>query len=104
MNNLWNKEFDVLNISSITKFRTKDDVNQYIFSWYDICSGNFVPRNNNIGRCFTIKGENYIKLTDSISKQKYKMICINDTEHTFDFEKVNSKVITAFERILPEKS
>ena len=104
MKNLRDKEFDALNTTSMAKFRTKDDVNHYVFSWYDICSDNFLPKNKNTGRCFTIKGENYIKIIDSINKQKYKMICINDTEHVFDFEKVKSKVITAFEKILPEKS
>ena len=104
INKLWNDEYNILNTSSKAKFRIDKMVNQYIFSWYDIMSGNFIPRNNSIGRCFTVKGNNYKKLIDSIINQKYNMICINDTEHTFNFEKIKSKVIEAFEKILPNKS
>jgi hypothetical protein len=32
------------------------------------------------------------------------MICINDNESDFDFEKVRSEVLVAFEKILPNKS
>ena len=104
MERLWSDEYEILSNSSKTKFRTEWDVNQYVFSWYDIARWNFVPGNSSIGHCFTIKGNNYKKLIDSIINQKYNMICINDTEHTFNFEKIKSKVIEAFEKILPNKS
>jgi hypothetical protein len=72
---LWDKEFDAFNITSMAKFRTKDDVNQYVFSWYDICSGNFLPKNKNTGRCFTIKAGNHKQLIESINEeQKVKYI------------------------------
>jgi hypothetical protein len=100
---LRNEEYQVLDNSSKSKFRSKDDVNQYVFSWYDIASGNFVPRNSSVGRNFSIKNNNN-KLINAITKQKYKMICINDNESDFDFEKIKLEVVNAFEKILPEKS
>lgn len=103
MNKLWEEEYDILDNSSKSKFRNERDVNQYVFSWYDICNGNFIPRNKSIGRCFTIKNNNE-KLINSIIKQKYKMICINDTSNDFDFKKVKTEIINAFEKILPKKS
>ena len=103
MHKLWDEEYDLLNNSSECKFRDKTNVNQYLFSWYDIASWNFVPRNNNIGHYFVIKNNNK-NLINAISKQKYKMICINDTSNDFDFKKVKSEIINAFEKILPEKS
>jgi hypothetical protein len=48
MNQLWNEEFTALDNSSKSRFRTDRDVNQYVFSWYDIASGNFIPRNSSI--------------------------------------------------------
>lgn len=101
---LWNDEYEVLNNSSKSRFRTVNNVNQYVFSWYDIANGNFIPRNNDIGHCFTIKGGDNWELVNSIVNQNYKMICINDTEHSFDFEKVRKDVVLAFERLFPEKS
>jgi hypothetical protein len=103
MNKLWGNEYEILDDSSKTKFRDKNNVNQYVFSRYDIASGNFMPRKRNIGYCFTIKNNNK-ELINSIIKQKYKMICLNDTKNDFDFEKVKLEVIDAFEKILPEKS
>ena len=100
---LWNQEYDVLNNSSITKFRTKDDVNQYIFSRFDIMSWNFLPRKNNTWHYFEVK-DNNTDLINSITKKKYKMICINDTSTDFDFKKAKSELINAFQKILPEKS
>lgn len=103
MHKLWDKEFDVLDISSITKFRTKDDVNQYIFSRYDIMSWNFIPWESSVWHWFAIDNNNK-KIINSIVNQKYKMICINDSSSNFDFDKAKEEIISAFEKILPEKS
>jgi len=103
INQLWDIEYDVLDNASMTKFRTKDDVNQYIFSRYNIMSGNFIPRKSSIWHSFAISNNNK-KIIDSIIKKKYKMICINDSSENFEFEKAKSELINAFEKILPEKS
>ena len=103
MNQLWNKEFEILDDSSKNKFRTDRDVNQYIFSWYDTATGNFKPRKRSKGRLFAID-KNNSKLIKTIMEQRCKMICINDSDRDFDFEKVKSEIIEAFEKILPEKS
>ena len=103
MDKLRIEEYDILDKSSESKFRTVRNVNQYVFSRYDIASGNFVPRNRSIGRCFTVDDNNE-RLIASIINQRYKMICLNDTKNTFDFETVKSKIIAAFEKILPVKS
>ena len=104
MDTLRNKEFDVLNLSSITKFRTKDDVNQYVFSRYDIMNWNFIPRKSRIWHCYEISDNNNKDLINSIVKQKYQMLCINDSSNDFDFKKIKSDIINAFQKILPEKS
>ena len=43
-------------------------------------------------------------MCSSIKKQKYKAVCVNDTNPDLDFEKEQKKLIEAFEAILPEKS
>lgn len=40
----------------------------------------------------------------AIKRQKYKMICLNDSNPDLDFEKYQKELIEAFETILPEKS
>lgn len=98
---LWEKEPTTLSKTASNKFRSKEDVNQYIFKWYDIARGNFEP-----GRCdgkyFNILND-YNILHSTIEKQKFKMICISD-EEDIDFEKEKNELINSFEKILPEKS
>ena len=103
MNKLWNEEYDVLNNSSLCKFRAETNVNQYVFSRYDLMNGDFVPRENVIWNYYTIKKDNK-DLINSIVKQKYRMLCINDTSTDINFEKAKSEIINAFEKILSEKS
>lgn len=99
---VWDKEYEILNATSKNKFRTKDDVNQYVFRYWQLLNGSFIPRNFNFGRHFTLKQENR-EIYDTIKQQKNKMICINDGEDV-DFEKVKNELIEAFDKILPEKS
>ena len=40
----------------------------------------------------------------SILRQKKKIICINDSNHEIDFEKVKKEINQAFEQVFPEKS
>jgi len=100
---LWNKEREILNRTSKDKFRTASNVNQYIFSWYEIAKGNFEPRRKRFSNYFNITSENK-EMRDAISNQKYKLVCLNDTSSKFNFEVVKKEVNEAFEKILPEKS
>lgn len=103
MQKLWDIENETLTNTGYNKFRSKNDVNQYLFTNYQMLSGNFVPRKCSIGKFFAI-GNDRSKITKAISKQKYKMICLNDGTSIDDFEKAKIEIINAFETILPEKS
>ena len=103
INKLWDIEHDALDTTSKSKFRTIDNVNQYIFSWYDIASGNFAPRRRNIWKFYEITNNNK-DLLNCIINQEYKLLCINDSTNDLNFEKAKSDIINAFEKILPEKS
>jgi len=100
MEELWSLEKDVFVKTSCNKFRSKNDVNQYIFKWYDIARGNFEP-GKKLGMYFNILEDNKY-LHEAIQNQKYKMICISDDEN-IDFEKTKKEVINSFEKILPDK-
>jgi len=103
MKKVWDLEKDILTNTGYNKFRSKNDVNQYLFTNYQMLSGNFVPRKCSIGKFFAI-GNDRTKLIKAISNQKYKMICLNDGTNIDDFEKAKTEIINAFETILPEKS
>lgn len=100
---VWEKEYESLDLTSSNRFRSKNDLNQYVIKDWQIASGNFYPRKYKIGKFFKVSDgiEDIIK---TIEKQKYKMICVNDDEIGDKFEKYKNKINEAFDRILPEKS
>lgn len=100
---VWDKEYEKLYDTSTHKFRNNEDVNQYIFSYWQFAKGTFYPRQYNLGKYFEVKN-NCDEICNSIRSQKYKMICINDTIECIDFENVRNEIKDAFETILSEKS
>lgn len=102
---VWKKETEILNEISSHKFRESLDLNQWLFENWQICSGNFHPRKANVGKSFTISDDNKQneKIYKAIKKGKYKLICINDMVINGDFDIEKNKLISAFEKLLPEK-
>ena len=100
---VWDKEFKTLDETSKRKFRSRQDVNQYIFKYWQFCKGNFVPKKH---KRKSIRIFDDLNNTYKILKQKkYKIICLNDSESTDDeFEIAKKKIINIFEKLLPEKS
>jgi len=98
---IWKKEPILLDQVCQNKFRSSNDINQYVMKAWQIYSGNFTPKaHNKFGECITLSDNvNF----DVIKNQTYEMLCINDGEVT-DYEKVKQNLINAFETILPEKS
>ena len=103
MEELWNKEFSILDKTSKDKFRQMDGVNQYLFKNYDIARGNFEVTSAKDFEYYDVKEDN-TKLIDTIINQSKKIICVNDTTNKFDFETAKKEINDAFEKILPDKS
>ena len=51
---LWEKEYEELDATCLNKFRKYNDVNHWLMRYWNMCSGNFVPRNNQYGQYFNI--------------------------------------------------
>lgn len=100
---VWCLEPELFENTCRHKFREREDINQYVYSNYMVCSGKFVPRATNVEHYFDISSENK-KLIDAIKKQRYTIVCLNDSAEIEDFEKTKKEIIDAFETILPEKS
>lgn len=103
MNELWNKEKVLLDKTSRNKFRSVNDVSQYIFREYDIARGNFEPAQKKIGKYYSCLNDGLDKVSDEMIKQKIKAICISDDEKV-DFEKASKQISDAFQKIFPDKS
>lgn len=101
---VWDLEGEVLDSTCMDKFRTKSNCNQWLMKFWQLAEGIPIPRSVKIGRCFHIKEKLWAEALDSVSTGRYKLICLNDTINTENFELQKQQLIDAFEKLLPEKS
>ena len=100
---VWEAEKDLLNKTSSHRFRSADDVNQWVMLWWQIASGNFSPYNTDNLVCSV--NENTVDFVcNAIKNQSNDMICVNDDADESNFPYLSEKLISAFQTILPEKS
>lgn len=105
-NEVWDKYYDILDSTSYNRFRTGNDVNQWLIKDWQIASGKFIPQRKNSVFCDLKYDSDLNRCLSIVSKQKCKIICINDAENIDDESfKVKQKAIDgAFRKILPLKS
>lgn len=104
---IWEVESDLLKETSKNKFRNKLDYTQWLFRNWQLASGNFMPRNSNIGNSYILEenGDTICHIENYIKKRKGKMICINDSTLSNEtFMDYKSRIIKVFQEILPQKS
>lgn len=100
---VWEKEFEILDDTCKCKFRTATNVNQWLMKYWQLASGNFFPRKKKMGLCFHVE-KDITKLLAVIENESQNIICINDTVKTVNFEKKRDAIKRAFEKKFPEKS
>ncbi len=100
---VWEKEEGLLHDTCINRFRQFNDLSHWLMRYWNLCSGNFVPRKSGFGRLFTAGSDNR-KTVSYIRDQKGKVVCVNDTSGDIDFDRAVSDIKGAFEHILPDKS
>ena len=103
MERVWEQEYDTLHKTSSNKFRSITDINQYLFRYFGIMEGNFVPKKQN-GLAYHITSTDTSALENDIIRGKHKMICVNDTPQLDDVDTAERNVQRAFEMRYPEKS
>ena len=101
---IWEKEEELLDQVSRNKFRSPNDVNQYIFREWQKQIGEFVPANLHRKFCYLNVATELKKAENVIQKQKRKMICLNDADQDFDFDIVSKALCAALDSIMPNPS
>ncbi len=99
---VWNQESDALTTSCYNRFRQDTDIGRGIFRYWQLLSGKFIPYHP-LGKYFVLKNDNHL-LMKVIKNRKYKLICINDSDPSIDFEKAKLEMKRAFEMVFPDKS
>ena len=79
------------------------NVNQWLFKYWQLCKGISVPRRE-IGQVYHLKDNEIPKALSAVETGAHKLICLNDTAMTADFERTAQAVRESFEKLLPEKS
>ncbi len=99
---VWSAEPELLRRTTAHRFRSAEDVNQWVCLWWQVASGQFAPFNtDNLVSC---ADEGTIQtLCAEIEQQTHDMICINDPDGDVDFEMLSARLQAAFAAILPEK-
>lgn len=100
---VWDKEESTLNLTCESKFRDSSNVNQWVFKYWQLAKGSFLPITWKRGKCFHIH-DDIDPALQAICSQKYKMICLNDTGATTNWEAKRQEIKQAFQKILPGKS
>ncbi len=102
---VWNKVPTILMATAAQKFRSPIDVTQYLFRYWSICKGEFVPTNVfAYGKECFLSDSQIEEVCKTIKEQKHKMICLNDSREIVHFDICRDRIKEAFEHILPEKS
>ncbi|MBR3180618.1 Stealth CR1 domain-containing protein [Candidatus Saccharibacteria bacterium] len=101
--NVYEKNKPVFELTLNNRFRSKTDITQYLIRYFQLASGNFIPRSSGFGRYFDINEKNIKKIIKHIVKRKTKTVCLNDND---DGNVENHKIAIneAFLKIFPEKS
>ncbi len=123
-NEVWEENKYILDETSKSKFRSLSDINQYLFEYWQLVSGNFAPvsmrdvksielsnfdiidtKQEKQQQRVNLFNNNIDKVVKIIKKQQYRFLCINDGESSdLDFELAKKRVAKAFNQILPEQS
>lgn len=99
---VWRLEPELLQKTSADRFRSAENVNQWLCLWWQIASGKFSPYMiDNVVEDIT--DESISMLCKTISGQTHSMICLNDSLDTGNMEELSGQIKWAFEQILPEK-
>lgn len=94
-----------LNATTHHCFRSREDVNQWLFRYWRLANGEFYPQNvlrNNA--VFFSPQEKWPDLVEAIKSPTVKIVTINDTDRINDFDAFAEKVRALFIDILPKTS
>lgn len=100
---VWELEPEVLHQTCLCRTRAATNVNQYLFKFWQLVEGSFVPRPVKFGRAFHLTDQFDEALADAIENSRYSTVCINDTELVSNFEVQKERVKALFQKKLPQK-
>ena len=104
---VWSDNQETLDSVCHNRFRSAEDVNQYVLKYYQMLTGQFEPYDwRKTGIVYQLNDSNEKNnISDAIAdikSQSYKLICLNDSS-VGDFDNTKQKINEALDSILPDK-
>lgn len=88
-------------IKSVSRLRRKENINQYIYSYYQYYTGSYIPRMHRFLYVDIKDNLSYIK--PAILNSELQIICLNDSDKIKDYKKSRQELIDIFEEKFPNK-
>lgn len=100
---VWQAEPELLDQTCRNRFRSPEDVNQWVFLWWQVASGRFAPaRVDNL--VADIEENSITALCRAVETQSHSFICLNDPADGVDFPSLSRQLQESFRKILPKPS
>ena len=100
---VWAEEAEILDRTCSHRFRSREDVNQYLMRYWQLGEGRFVPRKPNCAY-LTIREDSAAAAEKLLGNPRYQVVCLNDDPMGFDFEKEQQALHRVMEAHYPRKS
>lgn len=100
----WQEWSSPLDATCRHTFRHLTNVSDYLFRYDMLAAGAFRPRSMADCRLMTLTDDSLEAICHDIETQRWRMICLNDSERISDFEAQSQRLCDAFHAILPKKS
>ena len=100
---LWKLEPEILDETCRCRFREKLNVNQYLFKFWQLVTGQFYPQKASLTKCYHMRLRNVPQVCRNIREKTYAVLCINDIGEIPDITETVESIRDAFEAVLPNK-
>lgn len=84
------------------KFRTELDINHWLVRYWQLASGKFEPRKNNLSRYLLM--DQISEIEKCLFDKRVKMLCINDTNEVQNYEVSAKQVMNLLSQKFPVPS
>ncbi|MBQ2393636.1 MAG: hypothetical protein II303_05615, partial [Alistipes sp.] len=81
-----------------------EDLSHWLVRYDVLCRGDFAPRSMQDCRLVTLTDKSIDDIALQITQQQQRLLCLNDSEQIADFEAVKTRLVAAFETLLPTPS
>lgn len=100
---VWDKYPTIMDETCSHRFRSREDVSHYLFRYWRLAQGDFVPTKPNCAY-LTIGEDRAESVAEALNSPNYKVVCVNDDPSGSNFEEEQEKLQKILDAAFPTKS